>query len=341
MKTLFNFFLGLVVGAAGHWFFTDTETGRAAFNSARVAVSDWRGSDAGREAEEALRDLEQDAGEALAAAGDIAEDAARVVVDDVIEAAGDVDVDAVAREIGDEAIEAAARVVEYVDETIVNLPDLETLANTLAGWQQDMVALDERIEAGDEKVIAQFESASTATMAQTGFEPHAEFFKCPVIQVSNSGRVGENLALLDYTPWMTTPASVLIRAPVGAACLSSGYGSRSVNGASRNHGGVDYYSHDGVDIFASGDGTVLHAGEDGAYGYAVRIDHGNDVVSSYAHMVAGSLRVSEGDTVQLGDVIGTMGRSGRAYAVHLHYEVRFDEATVDPLQDGKRASFGG
>jgi len=259
----------------------------------------------------------------------------------VIEAAGDIDVDEVARELGEDAVEAAVRVAELADEAIAALPDIETLANTLAGWQQDILELDALIESGDEEVTAQFVQASTATMAQTGFEPHPEFFKCPVIQVSNSGRVDENRTLLDYTPWMTTPASVLIRAPVGGACLSSGYGARSVEGASRNHGGVDYYSHDGVDIFASGDGTILHAGEDGAYGYAVRIDHGAGVVSTYAHMVAGSLRVSEGDTVELGDVIGTMGRTGRAYAVHLHYEVRFGGATVDPLQEGKRASFGG
>jgi murein DD-endopeptidase MepM/ murein hydrolase activator NlpD len=181
--------------------------------------------------------------------------------------------------------------------------------------------------------------APTATVRTVGFEPHPAFYKCPVIEVSNSGRVDAELTLLDYTPWVDTPAGVLIRAPVAGACLSSGYGTRQVEGASRNHAGVDYYNRDGGEIFAAGDGTVTEAGEDAAYGFSVRIDHGGGVESHYAHMVPGSLKVRAGERVSLGQAIGIMGRSGRAYAVHLHYELRFDEATVDPLYQGKRASF--
>jgi murein DD-endopeptidase MepM/ murein hydrolase activator NlpD len=171
------------------------------------------------------------------------------------------------------------------------------------------------------------------------FEPHPAFYKCPVIDVSNAGRVDGELTLLDYTPWVDTPAGVLIRAPVAGACLSSGYGTRQVDGASRNHAGVDYHNRDGGEIFAAGDGAVTEAGEDAAYGFSVRIDHGAGVESHYAHMVPGSLKVRVGDRVSLGQPVGVMGRSGRAYAVHLHYELRFSDATVDPLYEGKRASF--
>ena len=168
---------------------------------------------------------------------------------------------------------------------------------------------------------------------------HPRFYKCPVIEVSNSGPVAGDLELTSYTPWVDTPAGALIRTPVETACLSSGYGTRQVDGASRNHAGVDYYNRDGVEIYAAGDGVVTLAGEDGAYGTAVHIDHGAGVTGLYAHMVPGSLQVSNGDLVSLGQPIGTMGRSGRAYAVHLHYELRFAGETVDPLYEGPRDSF--
>jgi murein DD-endopeptidase MepM/ murein hydrolase activator NlpD len=182
-------------------------------------------------------------------------------------------------------------------------------------------------------------AAPPARQVAVAFEPHPAFYKCPVIEVSNSGRVDGERTLLDYTPWIDTPAGVLIRAPIEGACLSSGYGPRQVEGASRNHAGVDYHNRDGGEIFAAGDGTVLEAGEDEAYGFAVRIDHGGGVEGHYAHMVPGSLKVRPGDSVRLGQPIGVMGSSGRAYAVHLHYELRFDGTTVDPLYEGKRASY--
>jgi murein DD-endopeptidase MepM/ murein hydrolase activator NlpD len=184
------------------------------------------------------------------------------------------------------------------------------------------------------------EPASAApTPIVVAFQPHPAFYRCPVIEVANAGPTADDRTLTEYTPWIETPAGVLIRAPVAGACLSSGYGPRTVDGASRNHGGVDFHNRDGGAIFAAGDGVVLEAGEDEAYGHAVRIDHGNGVEGHYAHMVAGSLKVRAGDRVTLGDEIGVMGRTGRAYAVHLHYELRFQGETVDPLYTGKRAGF--
>lgn len=180
--------------------------------------------------------------------------------------------------------------------------------------------------------------AAVATRS-IGFAPHPVFYRCPVIEVSNAGPTTDDRMLINYTPWVDTPAGVLIRAPVAGACLSSGYGPRNVNGASKNHGGVDYYNREGGAIYAAGDGVVTFAGTDEAYGTSVLIDHGNGVEGHYAHMVPGSLKVSQGQRVTLGDEIGVMGRSGRAYAVHLHYELRFAGMTVDPLYEGERASF--
>lgn len=59
-----------------------------------------------------------------------------------------------------------------------------------------------------------------------------------------------------------------------------------------------------------------------SYGNFVKIKHGNNIQTLYAHLKYGSVRVKKGDHVQKGQVIGTMGATGRAFGVHLHFEVR-------------------
>jgi murein DD-endopeptidase MepM/ murein hydrolase activator NlpD len=156
------------------------------------------------------------------------------------------------------------------------------------------------------------------------------------MQVSNSGPTAADRSLTNYTPWVNTAAGALIRAPITTACLSSGYGTRVQGGKSELHPGVDYYNHDGGPIFAAGDGVVKFAGEDPSYGYSVLLDHGSGVEGHYAHMVPGSLKVRVGDHVKQGQQIGSMGESGQAYAVHLHYELRFAGQLQDPLYVGLR-----
>jgi murein DD-endopeptidase MepM/ murein hydrolase activator NlpD len=66
----------------------------------------------------------------------------------------------------------------------------------------------------------------------------------------------------------------------------------------------------------------------GGYGIMVEIDHGNGLVTRYAHM--SKALVEEGQDVVQGAVLGKMGSSGRSTGPHLHYEVRVDGEPVDP-----------
>lgn len=117
---------------------------------------------------------------------------------------------------------------------------------------------------------------------------------------------------------------------VGVA-MSSGFGMR--NG--RMHDGIDLVPGAGAPIQAIADGTVRIATEaGGAYGVTVYVDHvidGQVVTSHYSHMQYGSLRVTEGDTVKVGDIVGLVGNTGRSYGAHLHFEIIIDGATIDPL----------
>jgi len=90
----------------------------------------------------------------------------------------------------------------------------------------------------------------------------------------------------------------------------------------------------GANIYAIQSGTVLRAVESNSvsgYGSNVIIDHGGGVTSLYAHMIYGSVTVSEGQTVQVGDVIGKVGSTGFSTGAHLHFEVLENGVRVNPL----------
>ena len=77
----------------------------------------------------------------------------------------------------------------------------------------------------------------------------------------------------------------------------------------------------GSNIFAAKDGIVVQSGYKYDNGEFVTIDHGNGYYSLYAHMVSGSRRVRVGDYVVKGQIIGSMGRTGAATGVHLHFAI--------------------
>jgi murein DD-endopeptidase MepM/ murein hydrolase activator NlpD len=95
------------------------------------------------------------------------------------------------------------------------------------------------------------------------------------------------------------------------------------------HVGLDVAVPSGSYIRSAGAGVVEDAGEDREYGRFVRISHGDDLHSLYAH--ASWVFVSEGDTVEAGEVIALSGNTGRSTAPHLHLEVEQDGEPVDPL----------
>lgn len=97
------------------------------------------------------------------------------------------------------------------------------------------------------------------------------------------------------------------------------------------HPGIDISNLSGGPVHASDSGTVVVAGWPDSYGYGnrVEIDHGNGYRTLYAHM--SEIYVSPGQTVSKGDVLGTMGSTGRSTGVHLHIEIRQNGTALNPL----------
>lgn len=120
--------------------------------------------------------------------------------------------------------------------------------------------------------------------------------------------------------------------------FTSGFGyRRDPKGAgTRMHSGTDFAAGHGTPIYATADGTVIHAGWDSGYGRTVRIQHEFGIQTLYAHM--SQIRVNNGQKVSRGDRIGDMGSSGRSTGTHLHYEVRIGGRPVNPMTFIRAAS---
>ena len=107
-----------------------------------------------------------------------------------------------------------------------------------------------------------------------------------------------------------------------------GYRVAPTTGASTYHGGLDIGAGMGASIVAAGAGDVIYAGDNGGYGKCVMIDHGNGVVTVYAHM--SSIGVSYGQYVTAGQYVGAVGSTGVSTGPHCHFEIRISGAQTDP-----------
>jgi murein DD-endopeptidase MepM/ murein hydrolase activator NlpD len=94
------------------------------------------------------------------------------------------------------------------------------------------------------------------------------------------------------------------------------------------HTGVDVAADYGAPVHATADGVVLDAGQHSGYGRVVIVDHGFGLTTWYAHL--SSYAVISGTRVKRGEVIGYTGISGRSTGPHVHYEVRMNNAPVNP-----------
>lgn len=84
----------------------------------------------------------------------------------------------------------------------------------------------------------------------------------------------------------------------------------------------------GTPVRAAGSGVVLSAGWGGGYGNLIQVDHGNGVISRYAHLSA--IEVAQGQPVAIGAVIGLMGSTGASTGSHLHFETRIRSVPQNP-----------
>jgi murein DD-endopeptidase MepM/ murein hydrolase activator NlpD len=150
--------------------------------------------------------------------------------------------------------------------------------------------------------------------------------------------------LLLRESWRDVMGQIPLKPPMRYYYISSKYGPRKnkKTGLSRFHHGVDMAGTWHSPVLPAANGTVVFAGRNGSFGKVVRISHAHGMETIYAHL--SDVDVKTGDYVTTSTVIGKMGNTGKSQGMHLHYEVRTQGKSVDPvpfLKAGHEISLSG
>ena len=229
---------------------------------------------------------------------------------------------------------------DYLRESIA------TLASKLGEVQARMIAVeglghrvavaagvpytDPEVQAGLEQSFADTESAlAKATEIDWSAEAIGRELDLMAKELTAGG---ERLQMLDAVLTQRKGAKEALPslAPVDQPYLSSSFGWRRhpVTGRHTMHEGLDFAAPRGTPILAASGGVVTEARYVPGYGKLVEIDHGNGLVTRYAH--ASAISVKLGEVVGKGQQIARVGSTGRSTGPHLHYEVRIAGHPLDP-----------
>lgn len=113
--------------------------------------------------------------------------------------------------------------------------------------------------------------------------------------------------------------------------MASGYGRRTdpIYGTVKMHEGMDFACDTGTPVYATGDGKVTTADWHSGYGKNIEINHGYGYTTRYAHL--SDIKVTPGQSVKRGDLIGLSGNTGKSTGPHVHYEVRLKGVPQNPV----------
>jgi murein DD-endopeptidase MepM/ murein hydrolase activator NlpD len=226
--------------------------------------------------------------------------------------------------------------------------NLDAMAERLGEIQAKLVRLDavtERVSAaagvkpGDLEPMRKPPAAQTAASGQGGpylpvDRPSMEQLQASVAIVDEAAdRTADIFTWLESRLFEARMRSLMIPSskPVDTV-TSSGFGFRSdpFTGRPALHAGLDFPAEVGTPIQAAAGGVVVLVDKHPQYGNVVEIDHGNNLVTRYAH--ASRFHVKAGDIVKRGQLIAEVGNTGRSTGPHLHFEVLLQGVPQDPAR---------
>lgn len=212
---------------------------------------------------------------------------------------------------------------EQVDELNIKENEIVISKSKLVDSQDELKVLQQEAYA----YISELDAESTAyEKLVASYEADIKAFENKIDAIINSASKGDgNVA--------SVPGGFIWPLQYDDVYVSSSYGYRydPISGVYKLHGGTDTCCWSGTmgkAVRASASGTVIISTWHNAYGYYVGIDHGNGIVTIYAHNSA--LNVSVGQTVQQGDIVAYAGSTGYSTGAHCHFEVRVNGTKVDP-----------
>jgi len=144
----------------------------------------------------------------------------------------------------------------------------------------------------------------------------------------------EKLGILDSLMIVDSAKKKLLPSvmPIEGGWYSSNYGWRidPITGVRAFHEGMDFMAEMGTPAHAAAGGMVIYSDFHSQYGNMIEIDHGNGLISRYAHL--SKRMVKNGDVVLSGGLVGAVGSTGRSTGPHLHFEVRQNGEPLNPVR---------
>ena len=233
-----------------------------------------------------------------------------------------------------ENLDAMAQKVGEIQAKMVKLETLGERVSGLAGMKPDDVKPLQRrgVSSGADGKGGPFVAAGLGDLASQ--KPGLEDLQ---------GRVSDLELAVDFNTDLFTyydarlhesrltallvPSAAPVAGPIG-----SGFGFRTdpINGRSALHTGLDFPAEIGTPIVAAAGGMVVTKEWHAGYGHVLEIDHGNGLLTRYAH--CSSIDVEVGALVKRGQLVAKVGNSGRSTGSHLHFEVLLEGSHQDPAR---------
>lgn len=239
---------------------------------------------------------------------------------------------------GDTVSDSASEAAETVKKVSVAMPEAAGLARVEArqlAFVEGMTRIaDRRAAAAEAKLVSLGVNPQMALAALDDRSAQGG----PLIELATAAdgsidprfqRFGLSLARMDALERSVAGLPQVL--PASLEFISSGFGFRAnpfTGGGGEFHPGLDFKGPYGAPIYAAAPGLVSFVGVRSGYGNCVEIDHGNGLVTRYAHM--SGFRTQQGKPVGAGEVIGLIGSTGRSTGPHLHFEVRINDRPVNP-----------
>jgi murein DD-endopeptidase MepM/ murein hydrolase activator NlpD len=220
-----------------------------------------------------------------------------------------------------ERIADAETAVKRLEATVANYEDYARKLNILVGLKSaDVIPGEPGIGGGDpggggepQSVPASLSPGAMQNLAVKAESVEKNLGSLVGLLESQAARLASTPTIWPTQGWVSSPF---------------GYRIDPFTGMRTFHRGIDIATNFGNPVAAAADGSVTEAAFDKFFGKTVIVSHGNGVVTQYCHLER--YVVKPGQKVRRGDILGYVGKTGKALGPHLHYEVRINDTAVNP-----------